>query len=118
MSARSVPLTALALLVVVGTAVQAFATLQGEEISRSTGELWYFTFSYAVAVWVETDRKVRNIPAPFEYSAFMFFAWPALAPYYLFQSRRWRGFALGVGLIVLTYVPYFAAVAVYYLYSE
>jgi hypothetical protein len=66
--------------------------------------------------WKRIER--RSIPAPFEYSAFVFFAWPVLAPCYLFQSRRWRGFALGVGLIVLTYVPYFAAVAVYYLSSE
>jgi hypothetical protein len=104
--------------VVIGTAAQVFATFQGGELSRSTGQLWYFTFSYAVAGWVEMDRKERSIRAPFEYSAFMFFIWPVLAPYYLFRSRRWRGFALGIGLIILASVPDLAAIAVYYLSGD
>ena len=117
MSARHLPLVAIALLVVLGTAVQAFATLQGGDLSRSTGNLWYFTFSYAVVCWLEPDRRARNIPAPFEYSAFMFFAWPVLAPYYLFKSRRWRGLAMGLGLLALNMLPGLASYAIYYLWD-
>lgn len=114
MSTRHLPLAAIALLVAVGTAAQAFATSQGVDLSRSTGQLWYVSFSYAVVCWLEPDRRARNISAPFEYSAFMFFAWPVLAPYYLFKSRRWRGLALGFGLVALSMLPDFASIAVYY----
>jgi len=118
MPARGFPLAAIAFLVVIGTAAQAFATVNGSDLSRSSGELWYFTFSYAVAWWVELDRRARSIPAPFEYSAFMLFIWPVLAPYYLFRSRRWPGFGLGLGLIALATVPDLAAIAVYYLWGD
>jgi hypothetical protein len=71
-----------------------------------------------VAWWVEGDRKAKGISAPFEYSAFMFFVWPVLAPYYLFKSRRWRGLALGLGLIVFSSIPDIVAIAIYYLVME
>jgi len=112
--AHRLPVVAIAVLVGVGAIGHAYAVFRGADISRGSGELWYYCFSYSVAWWVEVDRKAKRITAPFEYSAFMFFAWPLLAPWYFFKCRRWRGFALGVGLILLSYVPYAVAVAVYY----
>jgi hypothetical protein len=41
-----------------------------------------------VACWLEPDRKQQQICAPFEFSAFMFFAWPVLAPWYLFTEAE------------------------------
>jgi hypothetical protein len=44
------------------------------------------SFAYLMALGVEFDRKALGRPAPFEYSAFMFFLWWALLPVYLFQT--------------------------------
>src|SRR5712671_2836778 len=83
---QRLPIAAMALLVGTGTVAQAYAASRGADISRSAMHLWYVCFSYSVAWWVEIDRKAKGIGAPFEYSAFMFFVWPLLAPYYLFKS--------------------------------
>jgi hypothetical protein len=112
---QRLPIAAMALLVGVGTVAEIYAASRGAEISRNAGQLWYVCFSYAVAWWIEIDRKAKTIGAPFEYSAFMFFSWPLLAPYYLFKSRRWRGLALGLGLIVFSFIPDIAAFSIYYL---
>ncbi len=106
------------LLVALGTTVQTYVQLDGGQISRTSGYLWYVCFSYTVAWWVEIDRRAKNIGAPFEYAAFMFFVWPLLAPYYLFKSRRWRGVALGAGLIMFSSIPDFVSVAVYYWFGH
>jgi hypothetical protein len=113
--AHRLPVIAIGLLVLTGAWMQMYAVSKGADISRSTGQIWYFCFSYAVAWWVEIDRRCKGIGAPFEYSAFMFFVWPILAPYYLFTSRRWRGLVLGIALVALSLVPDVAAAALYYL---
>lgn len=118
MSKTYVPIGMMVVLVVVGATAQAYATVRGIDLSRSSGQLWHFTFSYAVALWVEFDRRSRNIFAPFEYSAFMFFAWPILAPCYLYQSRRWRGLALGIGLVLFSSIPDLVSIAIYELSSN
>jgi len=117
-SARRLPIAAMALLVGLGAIGHVYAEVRGADISRTSGQLWYFCYSYSVVWWVETDRRAKGVTAPFEYSAFMFFGWPLLAPYYLFKCRRWRGLALGLGLILLSYVPYVAALAVYYVLDQ
>src|SRR5262249_44581924 len=113
LSARRLPIAAMAVLVGVGAIGYAYAEVHGADISRGSGQIWYFCFSYSVAWWVEVDRRAKGITAPFEYAAFMFFAWPLLAPYYLFRCRGWRGLALGLGLVLLSYVPYAVALSVY-----
>jgi hypothetical protein len=116
--AQRLPIAAMALLVGIGTVAEVYAVSRGAEISRGAGQLWYVCFSYAVAWWVEIDRKAKAIGAPFEYSAFMFFVWPLLAPYYLFKSRHWRGLALGLGLIVFSSIPDIVALSIYYLVDQ
>ena len=111
------PIYAIALIVGIGAVTEAYAASRGAGLSRTAAELWYVCFSYSVAWWVELDRKARGIAAPLEYAAFMFFAWPLLAPYYLFRSRRWRGLALGLGLILLSTMPDLMAMAAYLLLS-
>ena len=117
LNAQRLPIAAMVLLVGVGTVAQAYAVSHEAELSRSSGQLWYVCFSYAVAWWVEVDRRARSISAPFEYAAFVFFIWPLLAPYYRYQSRRWRGLALGIGLIVFSSVPDIVGKAMYYYYG-
>jgi hypothetical protein len=118
MTAQRLPIAAMVLLVSVGAVGHAYAVFRGADISRGSGQLWYFCFSYCVAWWVDIDRRARGISTPFEYSAFMFFAWPLLVPYYLFKCSRWKGLALGLGLILLSYVPNVVALTVYLAWDQ
>lgn len=95
------------ILVAIGSAINAFAASRGGELSPGSSYLWYATFSYVVALAVEADRKSRKLSAPYEYGALVFFAWPAVVPYYLFTVRKWRGLALGLGLILFSCIPDF-----------
>jgi hypothetical protein len=106
------------LLVLFATVAQVFFTMRGLNLSRGSGDLWYFTFSYVIALLVEVDRKTRQVPAPFEYAAFVLFVWPLAVPYYLFKTRGWRGFAIGLGLILLAAIPDFAALVTYNLVGD
>jgi hypothetical protein len=47
-----------------------------------------------VALWVYLDRQGRHLNLPFEFDAFVFFAWPIVLPYYLVKSRGARGLLL------------------------
>jgi hypothetical protein len=99
------PMLLLNMLVVVGAVFGVFAVYRGVDVSERSNYLWTACFSYCVAWWIEVDRKARRITAPFDYQAFMFFLWPAMAPYYLFQTRGWRGLVHGMGLLLLACVP-------------
>jgi hypothetical protein len=68
------------------------------------GLLWVFGFVVILVGWVRADRRARGYRAPFEFDAFVFFAWPVAVPYYL-----WRGFLITLGLVALSMVPYIAA---------
>ena len=112
------PITFINLLVMVGVLYEVFITYRGAEISESSNYLWMACFSFCVAWWIESDRKTRAISAPFEYQAFVFFLWPIAAPYYLFQTRRWRGFFQGIGLFCYSCLPGIAAFITYWLINE
>lgn len=87
------------------TCAQAYLGLQGVWLSESTSRLSYFILSFLVAILIERDRKIRGLSAPFEYAAFVFFAWPVVAPYHFFSVLRWKGLALGLGLLLLALAP-------------
>jgi hypothetical protein len=111
-------LAIMVVLVVIASAMHAFVVSRGGELSGGAGYLWYATFSYLVALAIEADRKSRQLAAPFEYGAFVFFAWPVAVPYYLFKVRGWRGLALGLGLILFASIPDFIAIATYFLVQD
>ena len=49
-------------------------------------------FSILVVAWVYADASSRQRRLCYDYDTFLFFAWPLLAPCYLFQTRGIRGF--------------------------
>lgn len=111
-------LATMVVLVLFASAVSAFAITRGGDISRGAGYLWYAAFSYVVALAVEADRKSRRLSAPFDHAAFVFFAWPFVVPYYLYQVKGWPGVLSGVGLIAFSLVPDLVAFATYLLVPE
>src|ERR1035441_2454960 len=46
----------------------------------------------SVALWVLADAQKERRSLPYDFGSFVFFAWWALVPIYLFSTRGWRGF--------------------------
>jgi len=51
------------------------------------------------------DRRKRGFRVPFEFDAFVFFAWPIVVPYYLYRTRGARGLLLAAGFYALVILP-------------
>lgn len=85
----------------------------GEYPAPEINFLYHFSFTLLLMWWVYVDRRIRNRAAPFEFEAFVFFAWIVVVPYYLIQTRRWRGLAL-IGVLYATYLfPYAVGIALF-----
>jgi hypothetical protein len=65
--------------------------VRGIPLSEETGRLDSFVFNLVLALWVRFDRRARDFSVPYEFDAFMFFAWPFLLPWYLYQTHKSRG---------------------------
>jgi len=72
---------------------------------------WRFNYAFLIAWWTGADRRQLNqkFAAPFEFEAFVFFAWPIAFPYYLYKTRRGIGLVLFVGFLILLTIPNLAA---------
>jgi len=49
--------------------------VRGIPLTPETGRLDSFVFHLVLALWVRSDRQARNFRVPFEFDAFVFFAW-------------------------------------------
>src|SRR5882724_4410718 len=104
-----VPLVALTAIFAAGLSVLA---ARGVAASQSTGSLWGFELQLILTLWVLADRRNRGFRVPYEFDTFVFFAWPAVVPYYLYRSRGRRGLLLGAGIWALYIAPYVTALIV------
>ena len=103
------PLVALTAIFAAGLSVLAARGVAG---SQSTGLLWSFEFQLILTLWVLADRRNRGFRVPYEFNTFVFFAWPAVVPYYLYRSRGRGGLLLGAGIWTLYIAPYLSALLV------
>jgi hypothetical protein len=104
------PLVALTAIFAAGLSIFA---AQGVAAFRSTELLWSFGFQLLLTSWVLADRQNRGgFSIPYEFDTFVFFAWPAVVPYYLYRSRGRRGLLLGAGIWALYIAPYLTALIV------
>jgi hypothetical protein len=82
----------------VGTAIhtagRSILAFHGLITSPHADLFWSFEFRIILVGWVYFDRRVREFGVPFEFEAFIFFAWILLLPYYLYRTRRLRGLLL------------------------
>jgi len=62
---------------------------------------WFFASS--LALWVLADARQRRRSLPYDFDAFVFFAWPFIVPIYLFQTRGWRAIAT-IGWFLLLFL--------------
>ena len=86
-----------------------FAAVHSLGESETADLLWRFEFNLILAWWVHDDRRVRGFRVPYEFDAFVFFAWPIIVPYYLYRTRRGRGLLLVTGIFGLHMMPYVIA---------
>ncbi len=113
------PPNSMALLTVIYTANGAIATYFGEYTPGASDLLWNFGLSFILACWVYCDRRQRGFPVPFEFEAFVFFAWPLVVPYYLFSTRDWRAATLIIiALAIVVFLPYLVSLAVYAIFWQ
>ena len=62
-------------------------------------------FALLLAAWVYVDRRRHAFTGPFEFDAFVFFAWPLAAPYYLYKISGAIGLVSGALLWLLAVLP-------------
>jgi len=101
-----IPLVVLTTIFTVG---RSFIAIHNLGAPGAAELLWTFEFRLVLAWWVRVDRRARGFSVPFEFDAFVFFAWPFIVPYYLYRTRGRRGLFLVTGIYGLYLMPYFAA---------
>ena len=68
-----------------------------------------WAMALVIANWVIRDAQKRGRPLCYVYGMFLFFAWPIVAPVYLFQTRGVRAFLTLLWFIAILLV---AAIAI------
>lgn len=99
------PLSVLVLLIVVSTANDAISAYHGLYPSRESDLVFSFEFTFLLAWWVHIDRRKHRISLPFEFEAFVFFAWPLVMPYYLFGTRGWWAIPILMAWAMVFFIP-------------
>jgi hypothetical protein len=101
-------LVPLVLLTAIYTAGRSVLDLYGLVATESAEFIWSFEFRSILVGWVYFARRASEFSAPFEFEAFMFFAWIFVLPYYLLRTRGRRGLLLLAGIYGLAAIPYLA----------
>jgi hypothetical protein len=105
-------LVSLVVLTAIFSVGSSLIALHGMPERRETGMLWSLAFQLILACWVRVDRQVRGFRAPYEFDAFVFFAWPIVVPCYLYKTRGKRGLFVAAGIGGLFITPPFAVAIV------
>jgi hypothetical protein len=101
------PKSLIALLVLTASFAAGLSALSAHGLgeSASTAALWSLGFRLILVSWVWFDRLACRISTPFDFDAFVFFAWPVAVPYYFYRARGRRGLLIGAGLWLLYVLP-------------
>lgn len=94
---------------------QATYAHYGIEGSGLSQLLWRWGTALLLVWWVQADARETKYRPCYEYSAFMFFGWPLLLPYYLLRTRGIRGVFLMGFFFMLFFAPWVVAWAVFFL---
>jgi len=95
----------LILFAVIVTAARCVLASHSLSLSPGPDKLSVVIQQLLVATWVYFDRQGRDLRLPFEFEAFVFFAWPIALPYYLVKYRGSRGLLLFAVFFALLVVP-------------
>jgi hypothetical protein len=104
---RSRAMSLAAMLLLTGICALGFWILATRGAPRPEGAevLSSVLFRLFFIAWVRANRRTDAFNAPYEFDAFLFFAWPAAMPYYFYKTRGPRGLFAAFGVFVLFIVP-------------
>jgi len=80
--------------------------------------LMVWSLALMFAWWALQDSKEKEYHRPYEFGAFVFFAWPIVLPVYLVTTRGWRGILIFTVFVLLFYLPGLIGWVAYYLNSS
>lgn len=100
-------LASLAILTLIFNSARIVFALQHLHLPPELETVWSLYTRLFIGCWVYLDRRRSRVGLPFEFEAFVFFAWPLFLPYYLYKSRGpLRGILLTALLFfVLVLIP-------------
>lgn len=105
MSSLLRPLPAVLIFSILYFCYASIAVNLGDYTSYQAEILWYLIISLMMAWWVHEDKKHNDFHAPFEFCAFVFFAWVIVLPYYLISTRGMKGLPWALGVVVYFLLP-------------
>jgi hypothetical protein len=78
---------------------------RGQAVPMGADGIWDLTYRIFLVAWVRADGRNLGFSAPYEFDAFLFFAWPLALPYYLCKTRGPSGLLAAFGIWVLLILP-------------
>lgn len=79
--------------------------MQGTWLSPSTSKLLCVIIYFLIAILIVIDRKSRG-RLHSSSTRLLSFSHGHVAPHYFLSVLRWRGLAIGIGVILLALLPY------------
>jgi len=106
-----------AVLVVVTMSIFHYSLMgfKGYDPSIEYEKLMVTALVFTFAWWACEDASKQDYHRPYEFGAFIFFAWPVILPAYLVATRGWKGILLFPTFIILYYLPWLTGWVAYYL---
>jgi hypothetical protein len=97
----------LPLILLVSVSTVGLSVLSTHRVAESaaTNLVLRFAFALVIALWVQGDRRKRQVSVPYEFDAFVFFFWYVAMPYYLYKTRGWRGLMVALAIVILVATP-------------
>ncbi len=89
--------------------------VMGREPGEAMFTLFHFVLTTSLATWLVADAtQLRRTQPTFDHGWFILTVFFVYVPYYLISSRRWRGLAVLLGIILLFLLPSVAEMFVGY----
>lgn len=86
----------------------------GYDPSIETETLLGISLIFMFAWWAFEDAAKFKFHRPYEFGAFVLFAWPIVLPAYLVATRGWRGIFIFPLFLFLNYLPWATGWLAYY----
>ena len=102
---------------VVGLSILHYSVMgyAGHDPSIEAGTLMALVLTLMFAWWAFDDAKKQKYHRPYEFGAFILFAWPIVLPFYLVETRGWKGIWVFFVFVLLYFLPWLIGWGAYFL---
>ncbi len=102
---------------IVGLSVLHYSVMgyAGHDPSIEARFVMTLALTLVIAWWAFDDAKKRKYHRPYEFGAFLFFAWPIVLPFYLVATRGWKGIFNFSVFVLLFCLPWLMGWGAYYM---